>query len=54
MRRAFAARHPQWIEGRTFLLVDDVMTTGATVNEVSRVLKQAGAAKVCAVTVARG
>ena len=51
---AFQPECPQWIEGRNFLLVDDVMTTGATISECSRVLKEAGAARVCAVTVARG
>lgn len=51
---AFNADCPEWIEGRHFLLVDDVMTTGATVSAVSRELKDAGAARVCVVTVARG
>jgi len=51
---AFEARCPEWIEGRSFLLVDDVMTTGATVNEISRVMKTAGASRVCVATVARG
>ena len=54
VRGAFEARHPSWIEGRSILLVDDVMTTGATVSEASRVLKEAGAAKVFVITVARG
>ena len=51
---AFNATASEWIEGRNFLLVDDVMTTGATLAAVSKVLKDAGAARVCAVTVARG
>jgi predicted amidophosphoribosyltransferase len=51
---AFHADCPEWIEGRHFLLVDDVMTTGATVSEISRELKAAGAGRVCVVTVARG
>lgn len=51
---AFQSTCPEWVEGRNFLLVDDVMTTGATVNEAARVLKQAGSGRVCVVTVARG
>ena len=51
---AFAARYPEWIEGRNFLLVDDVMTTGATVHEVAKILKGVGGGRVCVVTVARG
>jgi ComF family protein len=35
------------------LIIDDVMTTGATVNELARILKQAGAARVDVVTLAR-
>ncbi|MBE3519447.1 MAG: ComF family protein [Firmicutes bacterium] len=39
--------------GSRVLLVDDVVTTGATVNACSRVLKEAGAAEVYVVAVAR-
>ena len=39
--------------GKTVLLVDDVMTTGATLSEAARVLKTAGAAKVIAAVLAR-
>jgi len=51
---AFAIRHPKVVQERAILLVDDVMTTGATVSEVSRILKEAGATRVCVLTVARG
>lgn len=54
VRGAFRVRHPGWVHGRRFLLIDDVMTTGATVGECARVLKEAGAAAVYVVTVARG
>ena len=54
VKGAFSVPHPGWIEGRNILLVDDVMTTGATVNEVAAVLKRAGSGRICVVTVARG
>jgi ComF family protein len=54
VRGAFAARAPGWVRGRTVLLVDDVMTTGATLGEAADTLKRAGAWRVWAATVARG
>ena len=54
IRGAFTAEQQKWIDGRSLLLVDDVMTTGATVDEVAKVLKKGGAHKVYVVTVARG
>jgi len=50
---AFALRQPVEIEARHILLVDDVFTTGATMNECAVVLKNAGAAQVTAFTLAR-
>lgn len=53
LRGAFeVARELEGIEG--VILVDDVFTTGSTVNECSRVLRRAGVQKVVVVTVMRG
>ncbi len=54
VRGAFGLRGAHRLEGRKVLLVDDVMTTGATVNECARTLKEGGAQCVFVVTVARG
>lgn len=54
VRGAFAVREPAWVTGRTVLLIDDVMTTGATFSEAARALKAAGVWRVWAVAVARG
>jgi ComF family protein len=53
LRGAFAVLHPEQLEGRNVLLVDDVMTTGATAGECTRVLLSAGAKQVWVATVAR-
>jgi ComF family protein len=53
VRGAFEVRHPQSIRGKTVLLIDDVYTTGATVNECARVLQRAGAEWVGVYTLAR-
>jgi len=53
VRGAFELRRPDAVAGMRLLLVDDVFTTGATLNECSRVLKEAGAASVIAFTLAR-
>ena len=53
IRHAFGVTDGKKIDGRSILLVDDVMTTGATLDECARVLKQAGAARVNCLTLAR-
>jgi ComF family protein len=53
MRGAFCVTDPSRVKGRIIIVVDDVMTTGTTLSECARVLKQAGAERVWAVTVAR-
>lgn len=54
LRNAFRVRHASRVQSRHLILVDDVFTTGSTVAECARVLRQAGAASVRVVTVARG
>ena len=41
------------VEGRSILLADDVVTSGSTLSECARVLLTAGAAQICAVTLAQ-
>ncbi len=53
VRRAFVVIHPERIRGRRLLLIDDVMTTGATVDECARTLVAAGARSVDVFTLAR-
>jgi len=49
----FAVRKAPWVRGRTVLVVDDIMTTGATFSECARVLKEAGAWRVWCLSLAR-
>ena len=46
------ARSTDLIKGKNVILIDDITTTGATLSEARKVLRQAGARKVIAFTVA--
>jgi len=50
---AFALKRPADVKEKAILLIDDVFTTGATLNECAAVLKAAGAGFVTALTLAR-
>ena len=49
---AFAVRNRHEFAGRKICLVDDIKTTGATLNECAKTLKQVGASKVFALVLA--
>ena len=53
LQGAFRVADVEAVRGREVLLIDDIMTTGATARECARVLKRAGAAKVWVVTAAK-
>ena len=53
LRAAFACRAPRRIAGRTVLLVDDVLTTGATIDAAARCLRRSGSGPIFAALIAR-
>ena len=53
VRGAFATRPGSQVDKRRVLLVDDVLTTGATLDACARALREAGARSVIGLTVAR-
>ena len=52
LRGAFKTNQKYDLKGKTVLLVDDIKTTGATLNECTKMLKKAGAKKVVCLTAA--
>jgi predicted amidophosphoribosyltransferase len=53
VQRAFTVPDPARVAGRSILLVDDVVTTGATAQSCARALKRAGAQAVHVLALAR-
>ncbi|MBF0484492.1 MAG: ComF family protein [Candidatus Omnitrophica bacterium] len=49
---AFRIKHSEVIKLKNILIIDDLLTTGATVSEAAKTLKQAGAATVGVLTLA--
>jgi competence protein ComFC len=54
VRGAFVIRPGRRLTGERIVLVDDVLTTGATTSACAHILNQAGAGEICVWTVARG
>ncbi len=50
---AYTVTEPELVTGRRVLLIDDILTTGATLSEAAKVLKNAGAKRVICVTLAK-
>ena len=53
MNGAFAVKKPAAVKGKTVLLIDDVATTGSTLEACAQALRSAGAKRVLAYTFAR-
>jgi ComF family protein len=54
VRNAFRVSRFAALDGKVVLLVDDVMTTGATAHEAARALRRAGAQRIIVATLAHG
>ncbi len=53
LKDAFAVKNPQQIRGKKIFLIDDVYTTGSTMEECAKTLKSTGAKQVFGITIAR-
>ncbi|WP_249315512.1 ComF family protein [Bacillus sp. FJAT-49711] len=53
-QQVFDVKQPAMIPGKSILLIDDIYTTGSTLRQASKILKQAGAKQVRSLTIARG
>jgi ComF family protein len=52
LKDAFALTNPRCVKGKHVIVIDDVMTTGATLQAVGRLIKDAEPASLCAIVVA--
>lgn len=54
IKGAFVVTRPEWVQGKVLLVVDDILTSGFTLNEAAKMLKRAGAEKVLGLALASG
>ncbi|MCX6731834.1 MAG: phosphoribosyltransferase family protein [Candidatus Parcubacteria bacterium] len=54
LKDSFGVKNPKLVAGKNIILIDDVSTTGATIGEAKKVLREAGAKSIIALVVARG
>lgn len=54
VKGAFNVKEPESVKGKSVILVDDIFTTGFTINECAKVLKGAGVESVTALVIASG
>jgi len=52
IKDSFKLKNKKIVRGKTIIIIDDVTTTGGTINEITKLLKQAGAKKVIGFAVA--
>lgn len=53
IENAFCIKNTELVKDRNIILLDDIYTTGATVNEISKILKDAGAKSVFVLVIAK-
>jgi len=53
IKGTFSYQHPELVKEKKILLVDDVYTTGSTMEEAARVLREAGAKEIIGIVIAR-
>jgi predicted amidophosphoribosyltransferase len=53
IHNAFEVTRPRLIKGKKAVLIDDVLTSGATTSQAAKVLKKAGAVRVDVFTLSR-
>lgn len=54
IKGAFKVTRPEWVQGKVLLVVDDILTSGFTLNEAAKTLKRCGAKRVMGLALASG